>query len=275
MRKAQFAVIAFAIIAATVTIGTGGENPSAAIDAGQIQKMWEASSHSKTLGLIINNDKASADCYACHSAEGFAAKLQGKKVDIANKASFSAVTCAACHELKNSNNPYKLVMDSEDLCISCHKQDAVLKGKGAAGIEETRSFHSAIPCVSCHMTEKNHKMKVLRPDSPDLSENRIDTCTACHRDNNRSTRVTQIQQWQTSYQKNVDALEVDLKTIGNALKEKPDALSPEMKKKFTDAQKNLSLLASDGSRGAHNADFTSAILTSAAKSFREIKSVLK
>ena len=91
---------------------------------------WAVSAHSKTLGLIVNNAAASPDCYSCHSDEGFKAKLQGKKVDIAQKGSFNPVTCTTCHNPHESKYPHQLVMeDSESLCTSCHSQRAVLQGK--------------------------------------------------------------------------------------------------------------------------------------------------
>ena len=237
--------------------------------------MWAASGHSKALSLVIKNDRASADCYGCHSAEGFAAKLQGKKIDVAQKESFSALSCVACHDPHNSNNPRQLVVDAEKLCSSCHTQETVLLGKGAKGIEETRSIHSAISCVSCHMTEGNHLMKVIRPDDPGLSEKRTDTCTACHKDNNQKARAAQLQQWQASYTKNMDALQADVKAISAALKEKPDLLNPDLKTKFGTVRGNLSILVRDGSRGVHNFDYASEIMTLAEKDLAEIKAAVK
>ena len=237
--------------------------------------MWEASGHSKTLNLIINNSQASPECYGCHSDEGFKAKLSGKKIDAAQKESFSPVTCVTCHDPHNSKNPHQLVMDSEDLCSSCHTQRAVLQGKGARGIEETRSFHSAVDCTSCHMTEGNHLMKVIRPDDPDLSEKRLDTCTSCHKDNNRKARVAQLQEWQTSYKEGIEPLQADINAISAALKERPGLLDDKMKAKWNDLRANLSMLTKDGSRGAHNFDFAAVIMESAAKDLGEIKAAMK
>jgi predicted CXXCH cytochrome family protein len=268
MGKMVFVFITIGAIMGTVAMGQ-----NSTVDRAEIQKMWEASGHSKALGLIMNNEKATADCYACHSAEGFAAKLQGKKVDLANKAGFSTLNCAACHELGNSNNPFKLVMDSEVLCNSCHTQQSVLKGKGAAGIDEARSFHSAVPCVSCHMTDHNHLMKVIRPDDPNLSDKRSDTCTKCHPD--RKARVAQIQEWQASYKQSMDLLDPDLKTIADALSKNGNALNAEMKKKYDDTKNNIAILVKDHSRGAHNRDFSEAIFEQALKDIRAVKAALK
>ncbi len=251
--------------------------PDSSINASHLRNynMWAVSGHSKALSAIIKNERATADCYGCHSAEGFLAKLQGKKIDIEKKETFSTLTCVTCHEPHNSDNPYQSVMDPEKLCNSCHTQEAVLQGKGARGIEETRSFHSAIPCVSCHMTEGNHLMKVIRPDAPDLSETRTDTCTTCHKDRNKKARAAQIQDWQATYTKDMEELQSDVKAVSAMLKEKPDALSADLKTKLGNARANLSILARDGSRGAHNLDFASEIMARAAKDLQEIKEALR
>lgn len=251
----------------------------------EMYSMWEASGHSKALSLVVNAKQAlslvvnakqaSADCYSCHSAEGFAAKLQGKKVDISQKESFNTLSCVACHDPHKKDNPHMLVMDPEKLCNSCHTQEAVLKGKGAKGIEETRSWHSAVACVSCHMTGGNHLMKVIRPDDPGLSEKRIDSCTACHKDNNREARAAQIKEWQATYKENMDPLQADVKAISASIKEKPDLLNAGLKTKFNDARTNLSILTRDGSRGVHNLDYAMEIMALAARDLHEVKAALK
>ena len=158
------------------------------------QSMWEGSGHSKSVSLVADNPRASADCYGCHSAEGAAAKREGKKVDMAAKGSLHSVACLTCHDPRDTKHSYKLVMDSDVLCESCHSEQAVLEGRGPKGIEETRSVHAAVPCVSCHMSEANHGMKVLRPDDPGLSATRLDTCTACHKDGNGKARAKELQE---------------------------------------------------------------------------------
>jgi predicted CXXCH cytochrome family protein len=236
-------------------------------------EMWKSSGHSKSLTLIINNEQASPDCYGCHSDEGFKAKLQGKKVDVALKQSFHAVTCTTCHVFPHDKKvPGALVADPETLCGSCHTQRAVLQGKGARGIDDTRSFHSAVDCISCHMSETNHLMKVIRPDDPDVSDKRMDTCTTCHKDNNRKARIVQLQDWQSTYKDEMDPLQADLSAVSAALKQNPNLLDAQMKQKLSDIRFNLSILTRDRSRGAHNVDFTAEILSNASKDLRAIKS---
>lgn len=237
--------------------------------------MWLASDHPKSLSRVVDNSQASADCYGCHSAEGFAAKRQGKTIDIAEKEDFHPLTCAACHDPHGSDNPRQLVLEPEELCSSCHPQRAVLEGKGANGIEETRSFHSAVECYACHMTEGNHLMKVLRPDDPELPESRKDTCTACHMDNNRKARAEQLPDWQAWYQETLDPIQADLETIDAALKADPSLLNESLNAKLDDVRNNLAIVTRDGSRGAHNLDYALEIMALAASDLKEIKEAIK
>jgi predicted CXXCH cytochrome family protein len=257
--------------------GDGSETCLACHEAGgnfvRNHEMWKSSGHSKSLTLIIENSQATPDCYGCHSDEGFKAKLQGKKVDVALKQSFHAITCPTCHIFPHdSKYPGELVADPETLCSSCHTQRAVLQGKGARGIDDTRSFHSAVDCISCHMSETNHLMKVIRPDDPAVSDTRLDTCTTCHKDNNRKARVVQLQDWQSTYKDEMEPLQADLNAISAALKLNPNLLDAQMKQKLDDVRFNLSILTRDKSRGAHNVDFTAEILSNASKDLRAIKS---
>ena len=236
--------------------------------------MWEASGHSKAIGRLANT-ASSADCYACHSTEGFEAKMKGTKVDVAKKESYHSISCLACHSPLGSKYPYRLVADPEDLCESCHSQRAVLKGEGAKGIEDMRNVHSAVTCVSCHMTEGNHRMKVLRPDDPNLSEKRIDTCTGCHKDNNRATRANQLQEWQSEYKEKMEPLQAEVKAIGAAVKEKPDLLNDALKAKLNNVRFNLSILERDRSRGAHNLDFALEVMALASADLKALKAAVK
>jgi predicted CXXCH cytochrome family protein len=251
--------------------------PDSSVGANHLRNynMWAASGHGKALSRVIGNDRAPADCYGCHSAEGFAAKQQGKPLDISKKAGFSTITCVACHEPHNSDYVHQLVMSSEKLCSSCHTQEATIKGRGAKGIEETTGLHSAISCVECHMTEANHLMKLIRPDAPDLAEKRADSCTSCHKDKDKEDRAARLQQWQSSYTKTMDALQADINIISVALKEKPDLLNSDLKTKFGNARTNISNLARDGSRGAHNFEYASKIMGQAGKDFEAVKAALK
>ena len=125
------------------------------------------------------------------------------------------------------------------------------------------------------MTEGNHRMKVLRPDDPGLTEKRLDTCTACHKDNNREARVEQIQEWQSTYDESMGPLLADVKAIEAALKDKAGLLDASLKSKFDDVKANLAILEKDGSRGFHNFVFSLEITSLAAADLKEIKAAIK
>jgi hypothetical protein len=238
-------------------------------------EMWEASNHGKAIGLNARVNSTATECSGCHSAKKLEARQQGTTVDSAKKERFHKVSCLACHDTKNGEHAHKLLMDPEKLCDLCHTQRAVFWGKGAKGIEDSRNFHSGVPCVSCHMTEGNHRMKVLRPDDPGLTEKRLDTCTACHKDNNREARVQQIQEWQSTYEESMAPVLADVKTIEAALKKNPVLLNTSLKSKFDDVKSNLTLLEEDGSRGFHNFVFSLEIASLAAGDLKEIMAAIK
>jgi predicted CXXCH cytochrome family protein len=232
--------------------------------------MWEASGHGKAIGQIAKNDPAATDCRGCHSSQ-----QQANIVESTRKESFHKLSCLACHNRQKSEFSRKLAVDPEKLCDLCHTQRQIFWGKGAKGIEDLRNYHSGVTCVSCHMSEGNHKMKVLRPDDPGLTEKRLDTCTACHQDNNREARVRQLHEYQSTYDENMAPLLADVKTIEAALKKTPNLLNASLKSKFDDLKTNLSLMEKDGSRGFHNFVFSLEIASLAAGDLKEIKSAIK
>jgi predicted CXXCH cytochrome family protein len=237
--------------------------------------MWQASRHANALSRVINNERATADCYGCHSAEGFLAKQQSKTLDLSAKAGFNSISCVACHDPHNTSNPHQLIMSPDKLCSSCHTQGSTLKGTGAKGVEETKSFHSGLECVQCHMTEANHLFKVIRPDAPDLAEKRADSCTACHKNSNKKAQAAFLQNWQGTFTKRMDGLQADLKMISGAVKANPALLTGDLKTKLDTARMNLSLLTRDGSKGAHNFEYATKVMDQAGQVLESVKAVLK
>jgi hypothetical protein len=237
--------------------------------------MWQASNHGKAIAQIVNYDPAATQCSGCHSSKRPDARSQAAKADSAKNESFHKTSCLACHNRQKTENEHRIVLDPEKLCDVCHTQRSVFWGKGAKGIEDSRNFHSGVPCVSCHMTEGNHTMKVIRPDDPGLSEKRLDTCTSCHKDNNREARVEQIHEWQSTYDENMAPLLEDVKILEAALKKTPGLLTVSLISKFEDVKANLAILEKDGSRGFHNFVFSLEITSLAAGDLKEIKAAIK
>ena len=237
--------------------------------------MWEKAGHSQAGKIANGKAPVGADCLGCHTAEGFAAKLKGGTVDPADRASFTTLSCTACHKPGSNANPKQLVLNPEKLCDECHTQTKVLRGGGAEGVENKKSFHSDLACASCHMPEASHEMKFVLPDDTGLSENRRDTCTRCHKDDNRAARAKLLADWRESYKKAIDPINADLAVITAAMKEKPDLLNADLNTKLSTVRANLFVLAQDASRGAHNLDYALEILTKASKDIGEIKAAIK
>jgi predicted CXXCH cytochrome family protein len=233
--------------------------------------MWETSGHSKAIAPVAAKKQGATDCKSCHTPQN----NEVARPENTNNDSFHKISCLACHSRQKSEYAHKLVMDPETLCLVCHTQKPIFWGHGAKGIEDFRNFHSGVPCISCHMTEGNHKMKVLRPDDPGLSEKRLDTCTTCHKDNNRKGRVQQIQEWQSIYNEKTKSLLADVNAIDEALKKKPGRLNAALKSKFDDVKANLSLMEKDGSHGFHNFDFMMEINDNAVADLKKIKAAIK
>jgi hypothetical protein len=73
----------------------------------------------------------------------------------------------------------------------------------------------------------------------------------------------------------MDALQADMKTIGAALKDKPDLLTADLKAKLNTVRGNLSALTRDGSRSAHNFEYAMKIMSQAGKDLGEVKAAMK
>ncbi|HSW39259.1 MAG TPA: cytochrome c3 family protein [Acidobacteriota bacterium] len=180
------------------------------------------------------------------------------------------VTCVACHNPHNSDNLAQLVMKREEICAQCHFQADVLQGRGARGVAATRSLHTPTPCYTCHMTEGNHLMKVLRPDDPSLEADRTDSCTACHTVGSREMRTNQIRDWEQWFTDTLEPIQADLDAVDKMIGDKR-ALDAGVKEKLDDVKSNLSIIINDGSRGVHNLDYALEVMAHAKKQLKAIK----
>ena len=125
------------------------------------------------------------------------------------------------------------------------------------------------------MTEKNHLMRVIRPDSPQLAADRVDTCSSCHEVKDRAIRARQIQDWEAWYRETWEPVQAAMKEVDEALKKNPDRLGEEMKKKLQDTKANLSIIELDGSGGVHNLDYALEIMALAKRDLAKIKAALE
>jgi hypothetical protein len=232
----------------------------------ETQSAWEKSGHSAAIRSKVMVQPAAQDCAGCHASKSGTA-TQGENIH--------KQACKACHSTQNTEYPHRLLADPGKICSWCHPQSSVFWGKGAKGIEDSRNFHSGVPCIGCHMTEATHAMKVVRPDDPGLTGKRQDSCTACHMDNNREARIKQIQEWQSTYREAMEPLLADIKSIDADLKNDPGRLDARAKGLLADVKANLAILQNDGSNGFHNFVFSLEITSMAAQDLKEIRAALK
>jgi hypothetical protein len=67
----------------------------------------------------------------------------------------------------------------------------------------------------------------------------------------------------------------EVNSISAALKEKPDPLNADLKKKFEDLRFNLSILTRDRSQSAHNLDYALEIMALASSDLKILKAAVK
>lgn len=254
--------------------------------------LWAVSAHANAVIDLKSSDHASDSCYKCHSADAFKDEMiDGQKFNSKTHAPFNAVTCVTCHDPHNSTEKGQLRMEPQALCTACHNgsidpktglkpgatahhpMKEMLAGYGAVGIAQTKGAHSDLKCVDCHMTEGNHLMKVIEPDSV-AGTTRQDSCTACHTKSSGDARQAYLDAWQDSTGNKISALNADFAKIDAIIKANPSIISADMKLKYDGAKTNVSFITADGSMGAHNFEFASKILADARKIVDQVKAGL-
>ena len=80
---------------------------------------------------------------------------------------------------------------------------------------------------------------------------------------------------QSAYAKRMDALQADLKTVSESLKNRPVGLNDELKGRLDSARGNLSVLTRDKSRGAHNFEYAMKRMDQAAKDLEAVQAAVK
>jgi predicted CXXCH cytochrome family protein len=267
-------------------------DPNAAPPVGHMRQfaMFQSTAHARAAEDLNANDHASAGCYECHSSEYRLATEKGQTIDPKVQKLTDGVSCTTCHDPHNSSEPGQLREDPQTLCTSCHtaeiEKGASLKagatahhpnvefltGYGAVEIAQTKGPHSDLKCIDCHMTENNHEFKVIRPEA--VAGTRKDTCTTCHTGSSSESRAAYLEMWQNSTTDKLTSLKNDFAKIDAALKANPNALSKELKAQYDAAKTNMSLVDGDGSKGAHNFEYATKILSSALKTVDSVKAVL-
>jgi len=250
---------------------------------------WLVSGHGpKAVTDLKTNDHATGACLACHTQEGYEANEDGKTIALEKATEYNAISCVTCHR------PHSLskAIDEKTMCVQCHNgsipegtsvkpgatphhpMKEMFEGWGAAGgITSTGNFHKDVACQECHMPNNNHLMKPISPIDPALAANSADSCTACHNDSTKESRGGYLEMWIDVTTSKIDALNKDVAAIEAAVKAGA-TLSADMKLKLDTAKTNIAFVVADGSKGVHNFDYATKILSAAQKDLSAVKAVV-
>jgi nitrate/TMAO reductase-like tetraheme cytochrome c subunit len=162
--------------------------------------------------------------------------------------------CFRCH---NGEKAFK------DACAKCHTgQVNMHAGKGAKDVEDAPGLmNGQAECGDCGHSEGN-KFKA------DVS-----TCDGCH----SAGYKDMVKDWQASYEASVAPVKVLIEEVEKLLKKSGKKQSSEMaeaEELFNIAKYNYDYAVKDGSRGAHNNDYTDAMLKKAAEKLKAAKELL-
>jgi hypothetical protein len=255
---------------------------------------WELSKHF-TGDAYERGTRAS--CAGCHSSEGFseriAAGMGPRDLEEAPLVS-SKPNCRTCHQIHTTYTEADLALESSDavtlmvsgesfdgglgnLCANCHQplsefpeadadgnvevgehwgphhgvQSITLLGVGGAGVEDQPAPHASLvenTCVDCHMGEgRNHGM-----------EPAVANCTRCHTD----ATSLDVEGKQTEFNALAAQVLAALEEKGMWADGEPvEGTYPEAE--AAALWNYIYVGVEDGSHGAHNFDFTTALLQAA------------
>ncbi|HYG58289.1 MAG TPA: ammonia-forming cytochrome c nitrite reductase subunit c552 [Symbiobacteriaceae bacterium] len=277
---------------------TPGEAPVFLDDDNHLEQypQWKASGHANATNLLIARGPtylARQECIYCHSANAGFLIADGVKFEPEKHLVNDGVTCVSCHVSHGSENEASLKMEPQALCLSCHSvarggepvaqigttraphspQGDMLQGISAIGVSPTKGAHSGVGCIDCHMSEGNHMMKVIKPSDAMATENRVDSCTACHKGSSAVSRDIYLSLWQETIQARLASLQADVTKIEAALKANPNVLGSN-KAAFENARANFWYVQKDNSNGAHNFEYAIKILSQTQAEMTTIKAAL-
>jgi len=175
---------------------------------------------------------APLDCDACHATEN--AGRVGDGGDGAHgQPSFPREDCASCHHEEREDEAF----DPYD-CSACHAHQESFVAGAFEGFPELPTEMTEKACEDCH------------GEPPDIAQPDTALCALCHDEEYEPM----VGQWQTGTTELVQSLERALQDAASR------GISDEAVER---ARKALALIATDGSRGAHNWPFTEQVLEEA------------
>ncbi|MFQ6106303.1 MAG: ammonia-forming cytochrome c nitrite reductase subunit c552 [Thermoplasmata archaeon] len=228
---------------------------------------WRLSGHADSLdNLRFAIGAAEDSCLECHSADYILANASSKP---ALETAKYGITCALCHDPHNAQNPRQLRWPSDELCAKCHNPEGALPGDPIyhpqSSMRDGRSgapilgepFMPDVECADCHMYQPNITGHSFRP--------KAEACVGCHSNYSIETAETQISDWGTQTWTVIVEVHETVVLSERAIEDAPgygfsDSTIDIAVDLCNEANYSLSFVVADGSGGAHNPAFASALL---------------
>lgn len=224
---------------------------------------WMAGRHDQIPAGANPQDPA---CAACHTAQGFVARLAGRTPEAASEP--HALTCVACHDPHGSGREHDLrAAGRDDICRRCHSdeehapldmphapQAQMISGTGGyeyAGGSFPDTPHGNVAsrgCVECHYPTTGGLVSHSFAPDPE-------SCRRCH-------PGTSGGNWWLDEQRAIGQLLVQLEQE-LAAATPADSLG----EAFRRAEFNWHFVSRDGSRGGHNFAYARALLQASLADF--------
>jgi nitrate/TMAO reductase-like tetraheme cytochrome c subunit len=226
-------------------------------------------------------------CHSCHSEVGHIQRIRETPFIHQIHVTDHKVECFECHdEIRHGLLPLEAPEPSDaDGCGACHVNPhdgprLVYAGTGAAGVEDqpSRMYQTRVTCRACHtgrtgfqaVGERSKAPAETAEDAPGFGgahafgpRSRVASageadCIHCH----GTGFDGMLGGWQAVVGAQIDRLRPLLEEIAPRV---PHAEGDALGELFLEAQRNLELIAVDGSRGAHNPSYALSALRASAE----------
>jgi predicted CXXCH cytochrome family protein len=252
---------------------------------------WLNSAHALSLADMLKSKQSADQCLNCHSqdfrrtADLIAAIAKGDRKGqppdaLTLTTAQWGVTCQTCHyPHTDSKQPFDLVEEANQLCVSCHTNPEGSNGihhpvkemfEGVAlvpGIDSTAGDHfkaeNGPRCVTCHMPDvpvgtTSRASHTFKPILPGKSDDKLPSaCAGCHKDLSTTDLLYLVEDTQQTVR---SRLAIALARLGTIPQPKPDT---DELTRYQQASAALTFVQNDGSLGIHNYAYTDALLTAA------------